>query len=486
MALSVKCLSAKSKSPDALLGTPENSSLSPYTGYTRDHWLEICGKLIAGLMPYLDAESGLPKLIGIPEESGHFALQREFVGGSKEAFERTLLLVAIYTAATDTAEVPGYRGSITKPYLDGIIKGTDPEDPGYWGEREKYDAFGTNIALAMLVSPQFFWDPLTAPQKDHVLEFLRILARTTAYDCNHWYFHLMAVPFLEAHGVDSNRRYLSMIFDRLLNWYRGNGWFIDGGNFTFDYYNLWGFQLYNNALCYFDEEWKALYGQRVTQTTSRFLETFPYLFGRDGAPIPWGRSLTYRFAVLSALGWAILNDTSTLPSGQARRIASGCLKYFWTRGCLSENGLLEPGFHGPNSVVAESYIDRGAPYWAAHGLIFLLLPKNHSFWTSPEQPMPADLAGGRQALPGAQMVLKVSPVDGEAKAIVVGEPVGHEGSWQRGIKYFQHAYSSNLGWAALGEGGPDLGQGRTGVSYDGQSWQYRTNPRPVQVDPNHC
>jgi len=100
--------------------------------------------------------------------------------------------------------------------------------------------------------------------------------------------------------------------------------------------------------------------------------------------------------------------------------------------------------------------------------------------------MPADLAGGRQALPGAQMVLKVSPVDGEAKAIVVGEPVGHEGSWQRGIKYFQHAYSSNLGWAALGEGGPDLGQGRTGVSYDGQSWQYRTNPRPVQVDPNHC
>ena len=175
-----------------------------------------------------------------------------------------------------------------------------------------------------------------------------------------------------------------------------------------------------------------------------------------------------------------------MPPGQARRIASGCLKYFWENGCLSTNGLLEPGFHGPNSVVAESYIDRGAPYWAAQGLICLAIAADDAFWLDKELPMPADGAGGRLALPGAEMVLKVNPQDGEARAYIIGEPVGHAGQWQRGIKYFQHSYSSYLGWCALGDRGPDLGAGRTGVSHDGTQWYYRTNPRPVQVDPYHC
>ena len=36
-----------------------------------------------------------------------------------------------------------------------------------------------------------------------------------AYDCNHWYFHLVAVPVLEQKGWDSNREYLTRLFLRL-------------------------------------------------------------------------------------------------------------------------------------------------------------------------------------------------------------------------------------------------------------------------------
>ena len=471
--------------PEALLKARENRQLSPYTGYTREHWLEITEKLISGVLPYFDPETGMPTLKGVPGETGHFS-QLGQAEDRKETFERSLILVAIYTAATGRDRVPGWKGSITAPYLQGIIRGTDPKDSAYWGEREIYDAFGTNIALAALLSPRFFWDPLTPAQRENVLEFLRVLSRTTAYDCNHWYFHLMAVPLLEKNGKDSNRQFLTGIFQRLVNWYRGDGWFIDGGNFTFDYYNLWGFQLYNHSLCYFDTKWQDLFGPRVKEINARFQESFPYLYGRDGGPIPWGRSLAYRFASLSALGWAILNRANTLPPGQARRIASGCLKYFWEHGAWSENGLLEPGFYGPNSVVAEEYIRRGSPYWAAQGLICLVIPERDPFWTEVEKPMPADDTGGRMALPGAQIVLRVSAIDGEARCYVVGESVGHQGVWQRGIKYFQHAYSSYLGWCALGEGGPDLGAGRTGTSFDGKRWRFRANPRPILVEPYHC
>jgi hypothetical protein len=470
--------------PMAVLDTPADRGRSPYTGYTRRHWLEITEKLIAGFLPCFDAETGMPRLVGTPGETGHF--QRLFdVTGEREAFGRSLTMVAFYTAATGRDRVPGYEGSIVEPYLRAIVRGTDPRDARYWGPHPPTDVMGTNVATAALASPRFFWDPLTQPQRENLLSYLEDLARTRAYDNNHWYFHMAAVPLLQRAGRDGNRDFLTSMFRRLLAWYRGDGWFIDGGNRGFDLYNLWGFQLYNQQLVRYDEAWRSEFAAEVNRTTARLLRSFPYLFGRDGGPIPWGRSTTYRFALLSAIGWAQLNGANTLSPGLSRRIASGCLKYFWEHGCLSANGLLEPGYRGPNSVVAEPYIDRGAPYWAAQGLVVLMIPEADPFWTATEEAMPADGAGGRVALPGAQMLLRVGPKDGEARLYPVGQPFAHWGQWQRGIKYCQLAYSSYLGWCATGEGGPDLGAGRTGVSLDGRAWRFRERPRMIEVTDDH-
>jgi hypothetical protein len=470
--------------PPQGLQAPEDRNRSPYTGYTRRHWLEITEKLIAGFLPYFDPATGMPRLVGTPGETGHF--ERLFdVAGAHEAFERSLTLVAFYTAATGKDRVPGHDGSIVEPYLNGIIRGTDPADARYFGRHARYSVTGTNVATAILVSPRFFWDPLTEAQRTNVLAYLQELTRTFAYDCNHWYFHMTPVPLLERAGLDSQRPALTAMFRRLLDWHRGDGWFLDGSNRGFDLYNLWGFQLYNQQLVRYDEPWRRELGAEVSRTTQRFLRSFPYLFGRDGGPIPWGRSTTYRFALLAAVGWAQLNGANSLSPGQSRRIASGCLQYFWEHGAMSANGLLEPGFRGPNSAIAEPYIDRGAPYWAAQGLVALLIPEDDPFWTAREEPMPADAGGGRVRLEGAEMLLKVSAVDGEARLYPVGQPFTHWGQWQRGIKYCQHAYSSYLGWCATGEGGPDLGAGRTGFSLDGQSWRFRERPRMVQVTEDH-
>lgn len=467
------------------LKSPEDRKLSPYTGYTRAHWLEITEQLIAGALPYFDVETGIPSLRGVPTETGHF--ERVTRGEvHTEAFDRILMLAAIYTAATGKDNVPGYDGSITKPFLKGIIQGTDPDSPHFRGPHAKYSPSGSNIAMAVLLSPKFFWEPLNTTQQRNLLAYIQGLVAIPAYDNNHWYFHLMGVPMLEKYGQVADRDRATQLFQRLLNWHRGNGWFIDGSNRGFDYYNLWGFYLYNNALTKFDPIWNEKFGERVRHLNSQFEKSFVYLYGRDGGPIPWGRSLTYRFGSISGLGYAVLNNASTLPPGQARRIASGCLQHFWDHDSLSENGLLEAGYYGPNSAVAEIYMARGSQYWAVQGLIPLVLPESHPFWTETEQPMPADGAGGRMALPGPQMVVRVSPKDGEARLYPIGQPFVHFGQWERGVKYFQHAYSSYLGFAVPGVGGTDPGAGRTGVSYDGVNWHYRENPRAIRVDPYHC
>jgi hypothetical protein len=486
LALSQGCASkpAGSQPISPTLSAPEDRTLSPFTGYTRAHWLEVAEKLIAGILPYFDAESGMPNLKGVRGETGHFRAVSD-VEQRRAAFDRSILLVAYYTGATGQNRVPGYPGSITEPYLKEIIRGTDPRSAGYWGKHPDFSDFGNGVAMAAQISPRFFWEPLGSREKSNLLAFLKDLAETSSWDCNHWYFHMAPVPLLDQNGVDSNRAYLTGRYDRLFAWYRGDGWFFDGENRSFDLYNAWGFHLYNEFFVRIDPVWRARFGRRISEASREFFRGYPYFFGRDGGPVAWGRSTSYRFAILAPIGWAVLNGDCPLPPGQARRLASGVLKYFWDWGALSENNLLEPGFLGPNSVVAEEYLNRAGPYWAAHGFSSLLIPPEHPFWTAVEAPLPADGVGGRVALPAAQMLVKVSPDDGEVRLFPVGQPASHWGMWQRGIKYCQHAYSSYLGWCATGEGGPDLGAGRTGYSLDGVHWSWREKPRMMQMDTEH-
>ena len=469
-----------------LLKTPENRQLSSYTGYTRQHWLEITEKLLAGVLPYFNPETALFDLKGSSGDTELFTkLSDTKAHFQQEALERIMMLAIVYTAATDKDAIPGFNGSISAPFRTGFIRGTDPKDPRYWGKRDKNSSLGSIIAMGTMLSPKYFWDPLTPAQKQNLLLSFKELAYNQSYDNNHYFFHMVPVPLLERNGIDSNRQALTEKFQRLLNWYRGDGWFIDGGNRGIDHYNLWGFQLYSQAVCHFDETWRKQFGPQVNAITARFLQSYPYLYGRDGGPIPWGRSLSYRFADNAAIGWAVLNGSNPLPPGQARRIASGCLKYFWDHGCMSQNGLLEVGFRESNAVVGENYIDHGTPYFAAQGLICLLIPSENPFWTDPELAMPADGAGGTVTLPWEGMMLRVRASDGEARMYPVSQPFGHTGRWQRNIKYAQLAYSSSLGWCAQGEDGPDLGAGRNGVSLDGVKWALRDRPQALQVETNH-
>ncbi|HUX59567.1 MAG TPA: DUF2264 domain-containing protein [Bacteroidales bacterium] len=481
------------------LKAPNNFKNSPYSGYTREHWLEITEKIIAGVLPYFDKKTGMPFLpfalgdeafekLQSPKSDGK-PLGIDMIEGRikpKRPLERIMMAVIIYTTATGKDNVPGYEGSISSPFIKAITKGTDPDDQDFWGDPVPYDQVGSIFALGIYLNPKFFWDPLGQKQKENLLNYFKKQTLTQTYAGNHYYFHMTAVPLLEKYGYESNREYYTQMFERLMGWYRGDGWFLDGVNRGFDYYNMWGFQLYNQVLDKFDQTWHLQFGSEIKRTTDRFLETFPYFFGRDGGPVPWGRSLSYRFASNAAIAWAVINHTSTLPPGEARRIASGSLKYFWEHGCLGENNLLNVGFWGDNAGAGEKYLYPGDPYFATMGLACLLIPESDPFWTSVEEPMPADGAGGKLAVPGAQFVFRVSPIDGESRMFPVGQPLSQSRSvWQNGAKYDQHAYSSYLGWCVTWEDQPDIGAGRSGYSYDGVKWYYRERARPVLIESDH-
>lgn len=457
---------------------------SPYTGYTRDHWLEIAEQLIAGALAYVNPETGI---FDLPESTGAYLKLEDFRNENQaRIMERIMVGAILYTTATGKDEVPGYKGSITKPFINAITRGTDPKSEGYWGDPDPNDQIGVSFALGIYACPQRFWDPLTNEQKQNLIRFFRKQSFNTTYHNNHYFFHLFATFLIEKYGngIDANRAHHTQMMERLLGWYRGNGWFIDGNNRGFDYYNLWGFQLFNQMIYQYDPVWKKQFGERIQEISSNFLEVVPYQYARNGGHIPWGRSLTYRFASNAAIGWAVINGNKILSPGKARRILSGDLKYFWENGCMGENGLLNIGYWGKNQSLAENYIVPGDPYFAMHGLCCLLLPPDHLFWTAQEEPMPADIAGGKVAVDGAQFSLNVSPVDGDARLYPAGQPFDRA-FWQSPLKYNQHAYSATIGFCLTGEGGEDIGAGRTGYSYDGKEWMYRLRSRTLFLQPDH-
>jgi len=485
---------AESKSENAklqissTLSIPLNQQLSPYTGYTREHWLQITEKIIAGFMPYFNHETSMLVYPAATGDEAFEKLNRKAPEeGPKRILERSLMAVICYVKATGKDKVPGYKGSITVPFIKGMVKGTDPKDKAYWGEPTPNDQVGAVMAMAMYILPDIFWNPLTQEQKNNMLGYFSKMALLNTYDNNHYYFHMVPVQLLDANGFDSNRAQLTEKYNRLMGWYHGDGWFMDGSNNRgFDYYNLWGFQLFNQVLYKYDPTWRKQFGEQIKTVTSQFLETYPYMYGRDGGPIPWGRSLSYRFASNCGIAWAVINGMSTLPPGEARRIASGALKYFWNHGCMGDNNLLNIGYWGANAAVAEAYLVAGDPYWANQGLACLLISETDPFWTSVEKPMPADSVGGKVAVPGAQFSIRVSSIDGDARLFPVGQSWGQDRiKWQTTAKYDQHAYSNFLGFCVSGEDGPNIGAGRTGHSYDGVKWFYRERAKAIQVSPDY-
>jgi hypothetical protein len=71
-----------------------------------------------------------------------------------------------------------------------LVEGTDTQGPNYWGDVTDYDQRMVEmaaIALALLLTPQFYWEPLTSIQQDNVCAWLSQI-NTHTMSANNWRF----------------------------------------------------------------------------------------------------------------------------------------------------------------------------------------------------------------------------------------------------------------------------------------------------------
>ncbi len=337
---------------------------------SREDWVAVADRLLASAWRYASPDQAFLDLPGRPSGSG-------VRSDGLEGYARTFLAAAFRTAHG------GDPHNWLERYAAGLTAGTAGEWPAITDVGQPM-VESASVALGLRLTKPWLWDKLGEAQQDQAEVWLREALRHVPA-ANNWYFFPYTVAsFLESagRGDEETSRAKRRAMDLLEGWYSGDGWYSDGDGRAFDQYNGWALHLYP-AL-------DAFLGQRPITTRLRdHLESFHLLFGADGAPLYFGRSLTYRFAATAAIALGAVTGETPLTPGRSRYLIGNTLRYFLDRGALTD-GLLSLGWHGPHEATLQHYSGPASPYWAAKAFVCLLAGPDHPLWTEPEEREDAD------------------------------------------------------------------------------------------------
>lgn len=340
----------------------------------------------------------------------------------------------------------GYDFSDWDLYRRGLINGTDPNHPEYWGMTKDSDQRLVEMAvlgLALSMLPEQVWQPLS-PREQHNLETWLGTINIREMPENNWrWFRVMVNLGLKKVGASYSEDALEDALNLLDSYYLGDGWYSDGLKPQRDYYIAMAMHYY--ALIYAkiagddDPERAQRYGERAIE----FAQDFVHWFAADGAALPYGRSLTYRFAQGAFWGALAFADVEALPWGVIKGLALRHLRWWSKQTIFTSDGVLTIGYAYGNLNMAEQYNSPGSPYWAMKYFLPLALPETHPFWQAEEQPLPELPETQQQIHP--QMI----SIRDRASHHVVHLTGGQAAPWARhgGEKYAKFAYSTTFGFS---------------------------------------
>ena len=349
------------------------------------------------------------------------------------------------------ALVPFWVGGGSDPefediYRRGLAAGSDPENPEYWGECKDYDQCFVEmaaIACGLLNAPEKLWDPLSDAEKQNLARWLDQINHHQIPECNWQFFMILVNLALKKCGMPYDPENMVRGLARIDSYYSGDGWSTDGASPQKDYYIPWAIQYYGVLYAKFaadtDPERAALYRSRA----ELFARQFIYWFDENGAALPYGRSLTYRFAqncFWAACVWAGLEP---FPLGVMKGLIVRNFNWWLDQKMFDRDGILTIGYCYPQMYMAERYNAPGSPYWGMKSFILLALPDSHPFWSAEAEPMPAlDVL---KPMPHANML--VARTKGRVTAYAAGVNEGH-GHGQFPEKYAKFAYDTRFGFCA--------------------------------------
>lgn len=367
-----------------------------------------------------------------------------------ETVARPMLLAAHYLQSPPESDDPtaaAFRTRLADGFRDAFLAGTAPGGPQAWGPDANYHQIHVEMGLfclALQIAPEHLWAPLTRGEQDQVATWLSSARHTGYVDNNHYFMGIHILEFLRAHGYGqrSDAALVDTYFDRLEAMHRGGGWFQDGINQAFDYYNAYAYAFYGLW-------WARLHGKRDTARAERwrdharaFTRDYEHFFAATGEHPAFGRSITYRFNSIATFGLTVLENCSDLPLGRLRRLCTRNLEFFLRHPIYQDQGCLTLGWLDRFDASAELYSGAGSPYWAAKGFSPLLLPPSHAFWNVPEEPLLSERGDYVRVIAPAGLVLRSA--HGAVELLNAGSQISNTNLRYGAWKWSKTAYRTGM------------------------------------------
>lgn len=441
---------------------------SPYTGLTRESWLEAGEYMLQGIFQNIDC---FEKPVVMPRKETEITYPHLKASEETQKTQRTAevfegLTRSFFIAAPMIQNIPdlkvcGY--SMAEYYKNQVLRvctkgdelyvGTYADQQDITGHENPFRAFQQTVetcalVICLWVSKKQIWDTYTKAEKDVIAEFLESYAHENTVPQNWRLFNMLDMAFLHMEGYPIQKDVMRDHAQAILNYYAGDGWYRDGH--SFDYYSCWAFNVYapiwNLWYGYENEPYLA---KKFEEQSNKLMETYGDFFDRDGWTNMWGRSNIYRNAATSAFDGNMLLRESKANPGLARRISSGSLMQFLGREDFLYKGVPTLGFYGQFSPLVQGYSCAESPFWLGKAFLCLHLPADHPFWTEKENNGTWEKLEKNQvkvtALDGPALCFSNHEANGETvlrTGKVVKKPGDEHGMWN----YSKLCYNTKYPW----------------------------------------
>lgn len=285
----------------------------------------------------------------------------------------------------------GSNPQFERIYLQGIASGVNPDNTEYWGTCTDYnqrlvDMVG--IAYALLLSQEKVWEPLPNTEKDMLAKWMYTINDYKVVENNWCMFPVIVNLTLKKINRKYSQEKIDYYLDQIENFYIGDGWYMDGLTNHKDYYVTFAIHFYSliyvKEMKQVDQKRCAIYKERA----ERIARDFIHWFDENGAGIPYGRSMIYRFAQISFFSACLIADIKPFPVGIIKGLIVRNILYWINKPINDYRGIQTIGYGYPNLYVSEFYNSPGSPYWSLKVFALLLLPDSHLFWSTEIEPMP--------------------------------------------------------------------------------------------------
>ena len=362
------------------------NSLGSYRN-DREYWCELLYKIASPVVSNL-ASGTLKK--NMPLEKSPTFDSRSLSVTYLEAVGRTYAGIAPWIALPDdnTREAV-LRKKLRADAITGLNKCFDPSSPDLLNFSKDYQPIvdSAYLAQAFLRAPKALWEPLDSLTKQRIVSSFKSLRNRKPFNSNWLLFGAITEAFLLSIGEEYNHVRITNGVDSLNDWYKGDGWYGDGPNLAFDYYN--SFVIHPMMV----DTLRLLVDHKLAEEKSyelalirmqRYAVGQERMISPEGTYPPIGRSITYRTGAFQALSQIALMEKlpeSILPAQVRCALTKVKQNMYSIPGTFDKNNWLTLGFCGHQPDIADYYTSTGSLYMATLSFLPLGLPETNLFWT---------------------------------------------------------------------------------------------------------